>query len=765
MNEANPIASQPGSGVASGARRLTRRDVMRALGAGGVVVAAPGSAVFGVTKTAAQDLGLVATPQADSLKAFDRVGPTVADRAADLRYDLNAIFRFVADEVEYDPYAGALRGANGTNWGLAGNAVDQASLLAALLDEALVETRFVFGELSDGAAERLLASTRQDEAPARAKAARVLAPPPPATDAQTLALTPEEESLAKALPAARQAFKDRIDRQLEEEVSVVEDALASAGITLPAPVVELPERERRRHAWVQYADGPLWIDLDPSIPGSQLGDVHATVLETHERLPDEEHHWITIRLVADQIVSGAPARSELLTFEAPSGNLVGVPITLLHPEAEMLKATGVAITGALTGMVNHVPALVVGNQWFQGKPVTFATGGGALDALSVDGDAGATAEGDTLGEWLEIDLKTPQGERRIVREIFDRVGYAQRQVVTVDLAKVAPVELVEGGEFAGTYLPLTAVWSLGVISGTVPAAYFGEELETGDQFADLSRVVHTYHYGRDVVSKLKMGTTGYRAYRDEPNVTALVVAKTAATAESVTESAAFDILHRSSAVSPLAGDSRRAGPHPLLAEGVLAHVIERATVEVSEVMPADLALPHGSSIGVGRVFEESARTGTATVVLRPGVDDPMGLAISEGARARIAEALAAGYVVIAPERAVKLGGEERVGWWLVDPATGATADQMDDGRGTELPQTMLLMKIVICGIAVVGLGVALVYGFLAVADSLTPIEFSAMPEEAQAQRDASYARNVGRAKRGGAGLLMAGGACGAVVLA
>jgi hypothetical protein len=374
-------------------------------------------------------------------------------------------------------------------------------------------------------------------------------------------------------------------------------------------------------------------------------------------------------------------------------------------------------------------------------------------------------EGDTLGEWLEIELKTPQGERRIVREIFDRVGYAQRQVATVDPAAVTPVELVEAGEVAGTYLPLTAVWSLGVVSGMMPAAYFGEELESGDQFADLARVVHTHHYGRDVVSQSKAGMTGFRAYLDEPNVTALVVAKTAATAESVTESALFDILHRSSAVKPLASESRGAGPHPLLAEGVLAHVIERATVEVGEVMPEDLALPHGSSVGVGRVFEEADRQGTATVVMRPGVDDPAGLAISEAARARIAEALAAGYVVVVPERAVELGGEERVGWWLVDPTTGATADQMDDGRGTELPQSMLLMKIVICGLAVIGLGVAVWYGFQALADALTPIELSAMPEEAQAQRDASYARNANRAKRGGAGLLMAGGACGGVVLA
>jgi hypothetical protein len=751
MNETYAHTSEPGPGEAAKGSRLTRRDVLRALGFGGAGLAAAGSASFGVATTAAQDLGLVATPETASRQPFDRVGPTVADKAADLRYDLNAIFRFVADEVDYDPYVGALRGASGTYWGLAGNSVDQAILLAALLDEALIETRFVVGELSDEAADRMMDSARQDEATARAKAARVLAPLP-AADGQTLALTPEEESLANALPAAQRDFMERIDRQLEEEIEVVADALASAGISLPEPAFAMPEHERRRHVWVQYADGPLWIDLDPSIPGSQPGDVHATVVETHDRLPADEHHRVTIRLVAEQVVGGAPARSELLSFEATSGELVGVPITLLHPEAEMLKAAGVAITAALTGSLNYVPALIVGDQSVQGKPVTFATGGGVLGALSVDSDADGATEGDTLGEWLEIDLKTPQGERRIVREIFDRGGYAQRQVTTVELAAVAPVELVEAGEAAGSFLPLTAVWSIGVVSGMVPDAYFGEAPQSGDQLADLSRIVHTYHYGRDVVSQSKAPTIGFRAYRDEPNVTAFVIAKTAQTTATVTETATFDILHRGSAVRPLADGSGPAGAHPLLVEGVLAHVIERAMVDVGAVMPPELALPASSPTGVGQVFEEAAREGIATVVLRPGEADPARLTIGEGARARIAAAVAAGLVVIVPERPVALGGEERVGWWLVDPATGATQDQMDDGRGTEMGEYSLTTRILVCGPSLMLLGAAAYAVFFAAAEGAAGRTQNA----ATASQFAKIAGGLG---------LMGGGVCGLVMTA
>src|SRR5690349_3126759 len=60
-------------------------------------------------------------------------GPTVEDKVVDLAYDPELIFRFVADEITYEAYPGALRGGKGTLWGLAGNSVDQALLLAEML--------------------------------------------------------------------------------------------------------------------------------------------------------------------------------------------------------------------------------------------------------------------------------------------------------------------------------------------------------------------------------------------------------------------------------------------------------------------------------------------------------------------------------------------------------------------------------------------------------------------------------------------------------
>jgi hypothetical protein len=48
----------------------------------------------------------------------------------------------------------------------------------------------------------------------------------------------------------------------------------------------------------------------------------------------------------------------------------------------------------------------------------------------------------------------------------------------------------------------------------------------------------------------------------------------------------------------------------------------------------------------------------------------------------VSNALAAGWIVIVPERSVELDGVARSGWWLIDPATGWTRDELDTGKGS-----------------------------------------------------------------------------------
>ena len=124
--------------------QLTRRSLLQSLGFGTAAALAGSDGTGGHRSAAAQE-----SSEADpsTIGTREAGGPAIDDVLWDLNFDTEDIFRFVAVEVAYEAYAGALRGAKGTQWGLAGNSVDQALLLAELLTRAQIPVRFAAGDL------------------------------------------------------------------------------------------------------------------------------------------------------------------------------------------------------------------------------------------------------------------------------------------------------------------------------------------------------------------------------------------------------------------------------------------------------------------------------------------------------------------------------------------------------------------------------------------------------------------------------------------
>ncbi|MFH1813339.1 MAG: DUF6531 domain-containing protein, partial [Pseudomonadota bacterium] len=74
--------------------------------------------------------------------------PEVTALAAELEYNPTKIFEYVANNIRFEPnYAGSLKGAGLTLQSKAGNDLDQASLLIALLRASKVPARYVYGEV------------------------------------------------------------------------------------------------------------------------------------------------------------------------------------------------------------------------------------------------------------------------------------------------------------------------------------------------------------------------------------------------------------------------------------------------------------------------------------------------------------------------------------------------------------------------------------------------------------------------------------------
>lgn len=657
---------------------LDRRSFLKVMGGAAAIV--PAWSLLRASAARAQG-------DADPTRELQRL-------VAELDFDTERIFRFVADEVAYDPYAGVMRGAAGTLRSLAGSSADQALLLASLLAQAQVSTRFVIGRLEDTAAATILEGSRMDVAQAARRVSGTLLPP------EVLATWSGRGAWTRA-PEVDRLFAQARERT-DATVETLRTALASAGVELPSPTPSLPDVEHEQHVWVQYASGPQWIDLDPSVPGAVAGQTYASPTGTVDELPDDLHHRLTIKAIVEVVQGGVPTPMEALAQTLRVADLVGTPITIAHPDAEWL-----GVGAAVSGQQSYAPSLLAGDLVVEGTTFVLDSGGGVGGALGQPGDI----EGQALSETLVIDLLVPGGAvRHAERTVFDRVDPAQRATGTIDPSTIGPVELVDlGDDLRNQFLPLSGMISLAVAPAPVPWQFF-EEDATGetDQLLLQAQLAHSFPYLRDLARLEALGDRAVpRFIDDEPSVTAFWTSATGAPTDGMARLAAtVDIVHARHLATPL-DDADVPVPVGLLA-GALDHAAERivleGTMSILPTPPQEL-----SFASVGLVFERAAEQGVDLVVLRPGDSASLGAAPDLAANPFVRAALDGGQLVVGPARPVEVGGRGRLGWWEVDPITGLARDRMDDGFGAELGEYAIkLHHIASQAMCVVGLGAAVV---------------------------------------------------------
>ena len=243
-------------------QQVSRRSLLRALGLGGVTVASAGG--LAAAQQGRNPTGKRALHQA--------IGAgSVSDQAFLLQYDANKIFRFVADEVVFEPYDGVLRGAEGTLRSRAGNAADKALLLGELLGASNIAVRYSIGRLSDANAPRssprclwprpMSTATRPWRLSARFPSTRTRRchprlPPRPATT-RIWPRSARCGTLSSRTPITPPP----------ESITVLNAALGAADRTAELPIPPLTDFQRANHVQVEYAFGADWVRLDPSLPG------------------------------------------------------------------------------------------------------------------------------------------------------------------------------------------------------------------------------------------------------------------------------------------------------------------------------------------------------------------------------------------------------------------------------------------------------------------------------------------------------------------
>jgi hypothetical protein len=705
------------AGLRLGAGREHRHAPAKA-GRVGVADSAPAEQTVAETvaereaRLARLDGSLRAIHDGDSLAPRDRWDPEYVVGSVGRNPD--SLFAWVRDSTTWIPYLGCLRGPVGVLMDRQGNDLDRALLLADLLQRAGDTVRLARGRLPWERTVELLPELVVWPPALDSTAARSTTPASEGVHATAAQYHLDGDAVAGGLLAQIQAasrfHNDLVARATDQSRRLqTQVGRESAGVDWYARYQEaLTALED--HWWIQRQVGDRWIDLDPLATADTSG---AALIQAEETMapadiPVELQHELIIRIIGEQWSAGRLREHVVMEQPLRPADLSGRAIVLqgwpgqwptqLHPDpGSKFGLRGAALDQHAWGfaLLAGDSTLAQGDVYDDGAEHRSHGGGGlgglgaGIGAVGRGPSAAAGPASELTAAWIEFDMRDPgQPQRLIRRAVFDLIGPAARaaggpaQLALSDSARltrslslmvrteILPFTSRLAPEYV-THLAARAIVGNAQVLRTIAAADRAHAPDPDSLIAQSAPPVSALY--SLAAARLEWSPVGARTYVDRLGL--------------LTSHQHPAVLGRGfgmrGAIEVVAGE-----PGVPLTEADAFAI--RLRQGVFDTNAEAFWWPGDQVLNTGEAYQRAQDWAVLTAARRP---DAVSLRLSADARSRIAQDLDSGLVIVTPT--APSGSEHYVGWWRVNPRTGATHGVVGSGWGQCQEYAQLLRSAVI----------------------------------------------------------------------
>jgi uncharacterized membrane protein len=589
---------------------------------------------------------LASTPDANT------TDPYIQEEAAKLNYDPQQIFDFLHTDIGYNSYLGSLRGARGTLWSSAGNALDVASLGVALMRASGIPAQYAEGTLSQSQAQQLI-----------------------------LSMFPVSYQTVGYIPAGTQTADPADDPQLLSETE--------------------------SHYWFQFDAGNGMQDADPLMAGAQLGQTYSAATGAFAEVAQSLRQTTELSLTAEmysQADAGIglnPLQTTLVLDQTFNDvDLVGRPLTIGN--FVLSSSAGTSVFSSITN--TYTPYLIVGDDALADSQLPDATIGQQYQEVLTSFPLSSHI---LTGLFLNVTLAgggTPS--ETYPDTLVDRIGYAARQ----DLVPPQSISVGQSDLPIITPFDLTTLYILPGLQNTgaaqleqsranqesviisaeaAPSQVVQAQLLTEIARAELS----SFAVATDQETANLANESLIAAYFSIPRIT-VFSSQLVASSRRATISYGFNLLHDSirSVASP---DANPEAPVAFaLTRGIFDSFLEASSLPL---------LAGGQNLSSASIMQQSVRQGIPfSVINASSLPLMQSLPLPADAKARISANVRKGLTVLVPTQPLTMNGIQTSAWWVVNPKTGEMLSESQNGGYAGDIEYGKIIKQALIAIAIIG---------------------------------------------------------------